>query len=178
MEMDPRRQLGEAVRVLLEDRTIEEISVKEILTKAKVSRYQFYKYFHSKEELVRWEYLHILSVHARDILGSSSWSEALYKKFLVYQSNLKFFQHVYQGKDIEDLRQVNRRFVRDAYRMMLHHAGADLNNPHIIFATEMVVVGGEEMTIRWIVDGMKVPIEVMLVLFQESIPVCISQYFY
>lgn len=34
------------------------------------------------------------------------------------------------------------------------------------------------MTMRWMMDGMKVPIEVMLVLFQESIPVSISQYFY
>lgn len=41
----------------------------------------------------------------------------------------------------------------------------------------MVVYGGEEMTMRWMMDGMKVPIEVMLVLFQESIPVSISQYF-
>ena len=50
--------------------------------------------------------------------------------------------------------------------------------PHIQFAVEMVVYGGEEMTMRWMMDGMKVPIEVMLVLFQESIPVSISQYFY
>jgi AcrR family transcriptional regulator len=176
--MDPKRQLGEAVRVLLDDHTIEEITVKDILAKAGVSRYHFYKFFHTKEELVEWEYLHILSAHARDILGSSSWSEALYKKFLVYQTHLKFFQHVYQSENIEHIRQVNRRFVRDAYRMMLRHAGASLDNPHILFATEMVVVGGEEMTMRWIADGMKVPIEVMLVLFQESIPVCISQYFY
>jgi 5-methyltetrahydrofolate--homocysteine methyltransferase len=57
-------------------------------------------------------------------------------------------------------------------------AGADLKNPHIQFATEMVIYGGEEMTMRWIQEGMKVPIEVMLVLFQESIPLIISQYFY
>lgn len=50
--------------------------------------------------------------------------------------------------------------------------------PHIQFAVEKVVYGGEEMTMRWMMDGMKVPIEVMLVLFQESIPVSISQYFY
>ncbi len=79
---------------------------------------------------------------------------------------------------MEEIRQTNRRFVRDAYHLMLKKAGADLDNPHIQFATEMVVYGGEEMTMRWILDGMKVPIEVMLVLFQESIPLIISQYFY
>lgn len=42
----------------------------------------------------------------------------------------------------------------------------------------MVIYGGEEMTMRWILEGMEVPIEVMLVLFQESIPLIISQYFY
>ena len=41
----------------------------------------------------------------------------------------------------------------------------------------MVIYGGEEMTMRWILEGMEVPIEVMLVLFQESIPLIISQYF-
>jgi hypothetical protein len=41
----------------------------------------------------------------------------------------------------------------------------------------MAVVGGEEMTMRWIVSGMKAPKEVMLVLFQESIPKCICPLF-
>ncbi|MCH3915137.1 MAG: hypothetical protein LKE29_07680 [Acidaminococcaceae bacterium] len=60
---------------------------------------------------------------------------------------------------------------------MLKKGGADLSNPHILFALEMAVVGGEEMTMRWIVSGMKAPKEVLLVLFQESIPKCICQYF-
>ena len=79
---------------------------------------------------------------------------------------------------MEAIRVTNRRFVRDAYNMMLRKAGADLDNPHIQFAVEMVVVGGEEITMRWVMEGMKVPIEAALVLFQESIPLCISQYFY
>ena len=75
-------------------------------------------------------------------------------------------------------RRTNRRFVRDAYTMMREALWVDVHDPHIQFAVEMVVYGGEEMTMRWMMDGMKVPIEVMLVLFQESIPVSISQYFY
>jgi AcrR family transcriptional regulator len=176
--MDPRRQLGEAVLKLLSKKDLEAVTVSEILKEAHVSRYQYRKYFHSKEELVHWEYLHILASHARDILGSKSWSEALYKKFLVYQQYLPFFQRLFSRKDIEPIRRDNRRFVRDAYKMMLRHYGVDIKNPHIQFAVEMVVLGGEEITLHWVADGMKVPIEVMLVLFQESIPVCLSQYFY
>jgi hypothetical protein len=176
--MDPKRQLGEAMLVLLSEKELEEITDAEILRKANVSRYQYKKYFRNKRELVRWEYLHILATHARDILGSKSWSEALYKKFLVYQQYLPFFQHIFKRNDLHFIRKNNRRFVRDAYNMMLRHYGVDVKNPHIQFAVEMVVIGGEEITFHWVADGMKVPIEVMLVLFQESIPVCISQYFY
>ena len=129
-------------------------------------------------ELAHYEFLHILAVHGRDILGSKSWSEALYKKFLMYKKYEGFFRHLYESDDNEHFRRTNRRFVRDAYTMMLRHYGVDVHDPHIQFAVEMVVYGGEEMTMRWMMDGMKVPIEVMLVLFQESIPVSISQYFY
>ena len=157
---------------------MDKITREEILQKAGVSEAEFEKYFHSNVELAHWEYLHILSLHGKEILGASCWSEALYRKFLVYDLHLKFLQNLYKSKDVEAIRVTNRRFVRDAYNMMLRKAGADLDNPHIQFAVEMVVVGGEEITMRWVMEGMKVPIEVMLVLFQESIPLCISQYFY
>jgi len=170
-------KLGEAVRILLNKKKIDEITVNEILTKAKVSRYHFNKSFGTKMALVEWEYMHILAREGKNILGSSCWSEAIYKKFCLYEKHLKFFQHIYQSTGIKHIRETNQRFVHDAYMLMLRHEKADLDNPHILFAVEMTVVGGEEMTNRWVADGMKVPKEVMLVLFQESIPKCICQYF-
>jgi len=176
--MDAKEKIGQAVHDLMEEKPWDKVTIPEILEKAGVSEAEFHKNFSSKREAAHWEYLHILAKHGREILGSSCWSEALYRKFLVYQKHLAFLQNLYQSCDVEAVRATNRRFVRDAYHVMLHKAGADLDNPHVQFATEMVVVGGEEMTMRWILDGMKVPIEVMLVLFQEAIPLCISQYFY
>lgn len=176
--MDSKVKLGNAIHDLLEEKELDKITREEILQKAGVSEAEFEKYFHSNVELAHWEYLHILSLHGKEILGASCWSEALYRKSLVYDLHLKFLQNLYKSKDVEAIRVTNRRFVRDAYNMMLRKAGADLDNPHIQFAVEMVVVGGEEITMRWVMEGMKVPIEVMLVLFQESIPLCISQYFY
>jgi hypothetical protein len=170
-------RLGEALRVLLKKKTLENITVGEILAKAKESRYQFNKNFGTKEALAKWEYLHVLAGEGKDILGSSCWSEAVYKKFTLYEKHLKFFQHIYQSKGIDDIREINQRFVHDAYRMMLINKGADIENPHIMFAMEMAVVGGEELTMRWVAQGMKIPKEVMLVLFQESIPKCICKYF-
>lgn len=176
--MDVKVKLGQAMHDLMEEKPWDEVTIPEILEKAGVSWDEFHAHFASKRELAHWEYLHILAKHGREILSCHCWSEALYKKFLVYQKHLAFLQNLYQSSDVEAVRVSNRRFVRDAYHYMLRKAGADLNNPHIQFATEMVVVGGEEMTMRWVLEGMKVPIEVMLVLFQESIPLCISQYFY
>ena len=169
--------LGEAVYQLLKKRKINDITINEILAKANVSRYHFNKMFGTKMSLVEWEYMHVLAQDGKNILGSSCWSEAVYKKFCLYERHLKFFQHIYQSTGIKRIREINQRFVRDAYAMMLRHKGADLDNPHIQFAMGMTVIGGEEMTNRWVAQGMKVPKEVMLVLFQESIPKCICKYF-
>lgn len=176
-ELDVKDKLGKTVCHLMKTRTIDEITVQEIYTAAGVSRYAFYKNFTRKEDLVEWEYERKLKQEAQNILNSSCWSEALYKKFAVYEKNKAFFRNVYRGREIETIRQRNVDFVRDAYMASLKKHGADLTNPHIVFACEMAVVGGEEMTMRWILDGMKVPKEVMLVLFQESIPKCIVEYF-
>lgn len=176
--MDAKRRMGEAMGRLLTKKPLKCISVEELVRESGVTRDAYDRTFASMTELAHYEFLHILAVHGRDILGSKSWSEALYKKFLMYKKYEGFFRHLYESDDNEHFRRTNRRFVRDAYTMMLRHYGVDVHDPHIQFAVEMVVYGGEEMTVRWMMDGMKVPIEVMLVLFQESIPVSISQYFY
>ena len=176
--MDPKEKLGKALYHLLEKKHLKDISIEEIARDAGLKEEDFNREFKSKKTAAHWVYLHILARHGREILKSRCWSEALYKKFKLYEANLKFLQNLYASCDVEDIRKTNRRFVRDAYHLMLKKAGADLKNPHIQFATEMVIYGGEEMTMRWIQEGMEVPIEVMLVLFQESIPLIISQYFY
>ena len=172
--MDPKEKLGKALYHLLEKKHLRDITVDEIVRDAGLKNEDFERCCKNKKELAHWVYLHILARHGREILKSRCWSEALYKKFKLYEANLKFLQNLYASCDVEDI----RKTVRDAYHLMLKKAGADLKNPHIQFATEMVIYGGEEMTMRWIQEGMKVPIEVMLVLFQESIPLIISQYFY
>ena len=176
-DIDVKDKLGKTVCHLMKNRTIDEITLKEIFTAADVSRYEFYKHFTRKEDLVEWEYARKLKQNALNILDSKCWSEALYKKFTVYEKYKAFFRNVYRGREIEAIRQHNVDFVRDAYMAMLKAHGADLTNPHIVFACEMAVVGGEEMAMRWILDGMREPKEVMLVLFQESIPKCIIEYF-
>ncbi len=170
-------KLGEALRILLKRNTLENITVKAIVLKAKVTRSCFYKYFSTKEALAEWEYIHLLAADAKHIVASDSWSEALYKKFQLYEKHFQFFKHLYASKNIDQIRRHNVRFTRGAYTRMLKKAGADLTNPHVLFALEMAVVGGEEMSMRWIVTGMKAPKEVMLILFQESIPKCICKYF-
>ncbi|MCI2110302.1 MAG: TetR/AcrR family transcriptional regulator [Acidaminococcaceae bacterium] len=172
-----KAELGDALRILLKKNTLENITIKEIFEKAKVTRSCFYKYFPTKEDLAEWEYIHLLALEAKHIVASESWSEALYKKFQLYEKHYQFFRHLYGSKNIDQIRRHNVRFTRGAYTKMLKKGGADLSNPHILFALEMAVVGGEEMTMRWIVSGMKAPKEVLLVLFQESIPKCICQYF-
>lgn len=173
-----RDKLGRTLYKLMEKKPLRYITEEEICREANLPQEDFANHFKNKRELAHWTYVHILALHGKDIMRSHCWSEAMYKKFLLYKSTLKFLQNLYTSCDVERVRQTNRRFVRDAYHYMLKKQGVDLKNPHIDFAVEMVIFGGEEMTMRWILDGMKVPIEVMLVLFQESVPMNISQYFY
>lgn len=171
-------QLGKALYKLMEEKPLRKITEEEIVKAAGVSQKEFTTYFHSRRDLAHWVYVHILALHGKDIMHSHCWSEATYKKFQLYAKHLKFLQNLYTSCDVERVRETNRRFVRDAYHYLLRTQGGDLKNPHVHFAVEMFVVGGEEMTMRWILDGMNVPIEVMLVLFQEAVPKNITHYFY
>ena len=113
--MDAKRRMGEAMGRLLTKKPLKCISVEELVRESGVTRDAYDRTFASMTELAHYEFLHILAVHGRDILGSKSWSEALYKKFLMYKKYEGFFRHLYESDDNEHFRRTNRRFVRDAY---------------------------------------------------------------
>lgn len=83
--MDAKRRMGEAMGRLLTKKPLKCISVEELVRESGVTRDAYDRTFASMTELAHYEFLHILAVHGRDILGSKSWSEALYKKFLMYK---------------------------------------------------------------------------------------------
>ena len=107
--MDPKEKLGKALYHLLEKKHLRDITVDEIVRDAGLKNEDFERCCKNKRELAHWVYLHILARHGREILKSRCWSEALYKKFRLYEANLKFLQNLYASCDVEDIRKTNRR---------------------------------------------------------------------
>lgn len=105
--MDAKRRMGEAMGRLLTKKPLKCISVEELVRESGVTRDAYDRTFASMTELAHYEFLHILAVHGRDILGSKSWSEALYKKFLMYKKYEGFFRHLYESDDNEHFRRTN-----------------------------------------------------------------------
>ena len=81
--------IAEALFSLMQYKSLENISVKELVKKAGVSRMTYYRYFSSKEEILACYLEHILSEYEKQVDSSHSSSFHSYEHVL---SSLLFFQ--------------------------------------------------------------------------------------
>ena len=167
--MDAKRRMGEAMGRLLTKKPLKCISVEELVRESGVTRDAYDRTFASMTELAHYEFLHILAVHGRDILGSKSWSEALRREIHIksYEDSSAIFRVMITAGPTGAL-SVSRLCSYAAEALWRTSTTLTFSLP------EMVVYGGEETTMRWMMDGMKVPLRSCWSSSRN--PICFHQY--
>ena len=101
MRQSTKQALSETFKILLEARTIDKITVKDIVTKCGVNRQTFYYHFRDIYELMEWtlendirEYLSDISDFSEDSLVIE-WKESIYHLYQFLYSRKKQILHAY-----------------------------------------------------------------------------------
>ena len=101
MRQSTKQALSETFKILLEARTIDKITVKDIVTKCGVNRQTFYYHFRDIYELMEWtlendirEYLSDISDFSEDSL-IIEWKESIYHLYQFLYSRKKQILHAY-----------------------------------------------------------------------------------
>lgn len=86
------KALFDALYALMQRRTIEELTVGDILEQAHVSRSSFYRHYRDKYELLTTSYKHILESTYLRCLHGSPWKESATSLYTVLADHPAFFK--------------------------------------------------------------------------------------
>lgn len=148
---------------MLTVKSFQKISVNELCEKAMISRSTFYLHFKDKYELISF----CLNEIYKDLI--SAMERRSPKDFLMVvldscQENEKIFYHIFENEPNKELLEIFYQFFSKYLTQSLEEKaakGALLPGP-IDSVTAFYVGGLTNMTLRWIIDGYKMPKEILV----------------
>lgn len=178
--MDAKKFLRQAAYAKIEEKPIERVTVREILTAADVSKQTFYRYYRDKYELANEIYYeltqkNILQPEAVETL--TDWKNTYKKQFHAFREHLDFIRHLYTSRETGCTTDFEIAATIRFDKQLLARRGADLGDPRILFAIEAKDVGGTYMMRDWILAGMQVADEEMVTRFQQILPQILVPYY-
>jgi len=90
--MQPKKYMLQAIKKLLKNRSIDSISVQDILREANVSRATFYKYFWDKYDLANAYYSEYVKENIMPQYDGSNWYDLLVVTLTFLQENRDYFR--------------------------------------------------------------------------------------
>lgn len=155
--MDVKKLLSDSMVELLEHKTIDRITVRDVLEKSGVSRATFYKYFDDKMDLMMYPFFSFMernfkSSDANGLIG-------LNVRFLQFlKDHQKFFENAFksegQNSCERELRRYGIKAFEQSYTYPLNKAEAELT-PKEMYVIEFYAVGAFAVVQKWVEGGMK-----------------------
>ena len=163
--------LFDALYALMQSRTIEELTVGEILERAHVSRSSFYRRYRDKYELLTRSYERILqSTYLRCVSGAP-WKESTAALYHVLAEHPRFFCNALPATGPNSLRALICDICMKSYEEIMRRRGINLHDDwRLLAATRCQVYGGFEVTCQWLQSGMPCTVEELVDLLHEMLP--------
>lgn len=171
MSYDLRMRLAKAIKDIMEIKSLDKITVKEIVDKANVSRQSFYRNFQDKYELVNW-YFDILAMSSFKEMGKEKkLRSALISKFNYIKSERVFFTQAFKSTSYNSIIEHDYEFILDFYTQKLHEVFMTDIPSALLFQLEFYCRGSIHKTADWIFNGMKQSPEELANLLICSLPI-------
>lgn len=178
MKQVPYR-LAEALEDICKQKTLENITVREIASEAGVTRQVFYHHFEDKFDLAAWiNYVHMYQSVKKSMeedptqmwyLATSYWMEQMLE-------NKEFYMNAFQSSSQKEFQRIIREFFFGAHKWQLEQRAKHEINEEEEFALRLYIYGGMEKIYEWVGKGMNTPISRMIELLQISMPVVIAKW--
>ena len=163
--------LFDALYALMQTRSIEDLTVGEILSRAHVSRSSFYRHYRDKYDLLTQSYEHILqSTYLRCVSGAS-WKESTAALYRVLAEHPRFFCNALPASGPNSLRQYICDICMKSYEEILNRHGVDLHADwRLMAAVQCQIFGGFEVTCQWLQSGIPCTVDELTDLLYATLP--------
>lgn len=178
--MDQRtteNMLFKALNDLLQKKTIDKLSVTEIIKEAGISRATFYRYYADKYDLLNSSYRKILERTLFQYHEGVPWEVTEYNLYKEIRDNVKIFQNAIESTDINSLKNYIFDVSMDFHLGILKDFNVDISDWKVRKQMESFTYGNLEITVLWIKGGAKEPLDDFLDVLNSMIPENFKPYF-
>lgn len=188
MRQSTKQALSETFKILLEARTIDKITVKDIVTKCGVNRQTFYYHFRDIYELMEWtlendirEYLSDISDFSEDSLVIE-WKKSIYHLYQFLYSRKKQILHAYDPVNKTYYENFLLKFITPIidYRISLCTSASSVPKEKRVFVTKAYTWICLELILEWLEHGMpnehKIQLDDYLTLVDGSLDTALERF--
>ena len=155
MEEKTKYKFAESVKDLMQTRSLDKITVTDIVTHCGLTRQTFYRNFKDKYDLVNWYFERLAQKSFKQMGVSCTLKEGLVKKFIFLHDEKHFFAQAFQSRDYNSLVSYDYESILRFYTDMIEQKTGQPLQADIRFLLEMYCEGSIAMTVRWATTGME-----------------------
>ena len=175
--MDIKYKLAEALKTCMKATSVENITVKQIVETAGVSRQSFYRNFIDKYDLVNWYFDRLLEQSFKEMGKGETIREGLIKKFQYIKLEKLFFTAGFKGDEQNNLKEHDFIMIYEFYCALIREKTGTPPNTTIRKLLEMYCWSSIYMTVQWLIKGMKESEESLADLMIDAMPPMIQSLF-
>ena len=169
--------LFDALYELMQTCTIDQLSVSQIIQHAHVSRASFYRRYKDKYDLLNHTYEQILKKTLFNVKTGSTWKQSIYLIYKVIYDNAVFFKNALTSEDPNSLSNYIYEQGMHLESEILEMNGIDTTEPAVHYRLASYVAGGLELTIIWLKDDVRLPLNELVEILFEMVPDMFKEYF-
>ncbi|AFL99045.1 TetR/AcrR family transcriptional regulator [Desulfitobacterium sp. PCE1] len=162
---------------LLHKKTIDKLSVTDIIKASGVSRATFYRYYTDKYDLLNSNYKKILENTLFRFDEGIPWRDTQYQLYQELKDNLKLFQNAIRSSDVNSLKNYIFTISMDFFLGVLKKNKVDIHDWKVRKKIEACVYGNLEITVIWILEGAEEPIKDLMEVMNAVLPSEFRRYF-
>ena len=163
-------KLAHSIKTLMTVKTLDKITVKDIVTHCDVTRQTFYRHFLDKYDLVNWCFERLVEQSFEQMGVSCSLQEGLNRKFHFIEEEVVFFSGAFQSNDYNSLMNYDYEYIYKFYEAIIT---AKLQHPldeELAFLLRMYCRGSIYMTVEWLNNKNRPKPEEVTALLVEALP--------
>ena len=171
--MHTRDKLWHSFCHLLETRPLRSITVQDITAEAGLTRQAFYRYFHTRDELLFWQYDRSLS----RVLGDAplTWQEMVERMLRLLQQDAHLYRRMARQSDDDTLAQIMEAYTISLYTRIIRCQTGHPPDEELSLLLQLYVSGGIAFAMRWVRSGMQRPAQEMCRLFEAALSPRLAQ---
>ena len=173
--------LAESFRELAETRSVDKITIQEIVDNCDYSPATFYRHFRDKYDLIAWDYVHRTTVIMDKIgIDGYEWKDTLSDATAFYLKNKEYIQNLLKNTSGHDafVRYMSEANIEHLSKFILKQSGQKQLDDDTAIYVRVYCSGTVQTVCEWIMDRIQCDPDHLADLFEQSLPSPLKELLY